>query len=134
MAHPAVRRPRIPAGALRIALFAEPVGAADASPELPAAGPFRNFESGQVRPLALTPDGAVAVVEVKSRRGPWPPEERIDARKRERLSRAALALSVRGGLRERRFQFDVVAVNLVDGRPPGVRHWPGAFDASAPGP
>ena len=84
--------------------------------------------------VALTPDGAVAVVEVKSRRGPWPPEERIDARKRERLSRAALALSVRVGLRERRFQFDVVAVNLVDGRPPGVRHWPGAFDASTPGP
>lgn len=84
--------------------------------------------------VALTPEGAVAVVEVKSRRGPWPPEERVDARKQQRLSRAALALSERSAFRDRRFQFDVVAVNLVDGLPPRVRHWPCAFDASAPGP
>lgn len=77
--------------------------------------------------LALTPAGAVAVVEVKARAGPWRPEERVDAAKRRRLARLAAALACRGGFRGRMFQFDVVAVREVGGRTE-VWHWPHAFD------
>jgi putative endonuclease len=79
--------------------------------------------------LALTPGGSVAVVEVKTRTGPWHPEDRVDAVKRARLVRLAAALSARDGFRERLFQFDVVAVSMPPGMPPAVTHWPHAFDA-----
>lgn len=78
--------------------------------------------------LALTPTGAVAVVEVKARAGPWRPEERVDATKRRRLARLAEALAGRRWFRGRLFQFDVVAVREVEGRTE-IRHWPHAFDA-----
>lgn len=79
--------------------------------------------------VALTPDGAVAVVEVKSRSGPWHPEDRVDHVKRARLVRLAAALAASAPFRDRLFQFDVVAVNLGAGGGEHVEHWPRAFDA-----
>ena len=84
--------------------------------------------------LALTPHGAVAVVEVKARRGRWHPEDRVDATKRANLVRLAEALSCRSEFRDRMFQFDVVAVSVPDAGEPEVMHWPQAFDASGAGP
>ena len=79
--------------------------------------------------VALTPAGAIAVVEVKARRGRWHPEDRVDRVKRGNLVRLAAALAQRTEHRERMFQFDVVAVSVTDDGPEVV-HWPHAFDAS----
>lgn len=79
--------------------------------------------------VALTPEGAVAVVEVKSRNGPWHPEDRVDRVKQARLVRLAAALAAGPQFRDRLFQFDVVAVNLGPGGAEQVEHWPHAFDA-----
>lgn len=79
--------------------------------------------------VALTPEGAVAVIEVKARFGPWRPEERVDRVKRARLVRLAASLAASEPFRERLFQFDVVAVNLGTGGVEHVEHWPHAFDA-----
>lgn len=79
--------------------------------------------------LALTPQGAVAVVEVKARRGRWHPEDRVDATKRANLVRLATALACRAEFRDRLFQFDVVAVSVLPDGEPEVLHWPHAFDA-----
>jgi putative endonuclease len=76
--------------------------------------------------------GVCVFVEVKTRRGALAgsAEEAVDARKRARLVRGAIAwLHARraGHLRAR---FDVIAVAA---RPDGgyeLRHWPAAFDAS----
>jgi putative endonuclease len=91
----------------------------------------RNVRAGGVEAdlLAETPGGAIAVIEVKSRRGPFHAEERVGAGKRARLVRFAEALSARRGFGDRLFQFDVVAVELREGMPPRVEHWPEAFDA-----
>ena len=51
-----MRNLRIPCS-LALALCALSGVPAAAQPALPEAGAYRNFESGQVRPLALTPDG-----------------------------------------------------------------------------
>jgi putative endonuclease len=79
--------------------------------------------------VAIAPGGAVAVVEVKARRGPWHPEDRVDAVKRANLLRLAAVLADRPAFRGRLFQFDVVAVTVTD-EGTGVAHWPHAFDAS----
>ena len=79
--------------------------------------------------VALTPAGAVAVVEVKARNGRWHPEDRVDRVKRSNLVRLAATLAQRPEHRGRMFQFDVVAVSVLDGAAE-VTHWPHAFDAS----
>ena len=80
--------------------------------------------------MALAPDGAVAVVEVKTRRGAWNPEERVDHVKQGNLVRLAATLAERPEFRERLFQFDVVAVSVDAAGGTSVLHWPHAFDAS----
>jgi putative endonuclease len=82
--------------------------------------------------VAIAPSGAVAVVEVKARRGGWRPEERVDAVKRSRLVRLAEALAARPAFRGCLFQFDVVAV-ARGGPGAEVLHWPHAFDAGRRG-
>lgn len=91
----------------------------------------RNVHAGDVEAdiVALTPDGSIAVVEVKARSGPWHPEDRIDAVKRDRMVRAARALSATDPLRDRMFQFDVVAVSMHADGTVDVVHWPNAFDS-----
>ena len=81
--------------------------------------------------VAIAPGGALAIVEVKTRRGGWHPEERVDHVKRARLVRLAEALLATDAWRDRLVQFDVVAVGVhPDGRTE-VMHWPHAFDAPA---
>jgi putative endonuclease len=80
--------------------------------------------------VAIAPNGAVAVVEVKTRRGPWNPEDRVDGVKRANLVRLAAALQARPEFRDRLFQFDVVAVSVGHAGDAAVMHWPHAFDAS----
>lgn len=84
--------------------------------------------------VALAPGGALAVVEVKARRGTWHPEERVDHVKRGRMVRLAEALLAQDAWRDRLVQFDVIAVTVQhDGRTE-VLHWPHAFEApSRPG-
>lgn len=91
----------------------------------------RNVRAGDVEAdiVALAPDGGVAVVEVKARTGPWHPEDRIDAVKRDRMVRAARALSATEAFRDRMFQFDVVAVSVLPGGAVDVVHWPHAFES-----
>jgi putative endonuclease len=76
--------------------------------------------------------GVCVFVEVKTRRGALAgsAEEAVDARKRARLVRGAIAwLHARraGHLRAR---FDVIAVAARPGGGYELRHWPAAFDAS----
>jgi len=80
--------------------------------------------------VALAPGGAVAVVEVKTRRGAWNPEERVDHVKQGNLVRLAATLAERPEFRERLFQFDVVSVSVDASGGTTVMHWPHAFDAS----
>jgi len=93
----------------------------------------RNLRVGrdEIDLLVLAPDrSTVVVVEVKCRlQGGSRPEDRVDARKRQRLSRAALRLSSRREFAGARFRFDVISVvEGPDGRE--LEHWPNAFDAS----
>lgn len=86
---------------------------------------------GEADIVALTPEGRVAVVEVKARRGPWRGEERVNREKRGHLLRLATALSCEPRYARRMFQFDVVAVQLdASGEPLDLHHFPHAFDAS----
>ena len=79
--------------------------------------------------VAMAPGGAVAIVEVKTRRGPWTPEERVDAVKQGNLVRLAATLLERPEFHDRMFQFDVVAVSVEADGTFTVLHWPHAFDA-----
>lgn len=81
--------------------------------------------------VALTPRGAVAVVEVKARLGALHGEERVNGEKRRNLLRLAAALATEARFADRIFQFDVVAVALrEDGTAADVLHFEHAFDAS----
>lgn len=91
----------------------------------------RNVRAGDVEAdiVALAPDGSAAVIEVKARSGPWHPEDRVDAVKRDRMVRAARALSSTDAFRDRMFQFDVVAVSVLADGAVEVVHWPHAFES-----
>lgn len=87
----------------------------------------RNVRLGGVEIDLLARDGAVTVlVEVKARRRGGPvgpaPEDHVDARKAHRLRRAAAAV------RARAVRIDVVAVELEDGGPPRITHYPSAVE------
>jgi putative endonuclease len=91
----------------------------------------RNVRAGGVElDLVVCRGGLVAFVEVKARRGSGhgPPEEAVDARKRERLVRGAAAWLAEQPRRYARTRFDVVACER-EGGAWRVRHWPGGFDA-----
>lgn len=122
-----------PAGNTRAALGA--LGEAAAAAHLASHGYRvieRNLRIGddEADIVALAPDGAVAVVEVKTRRGAWNPEDRVDHVKQGNLVRLAATLAERPEFRERLFQFDVVAVSVDASGGTSVLHWPHAFDAS----
>jgi putative endonuclease len=73
-------------------------------------------------------DGDVlCFVEVRAREvgSPVLPEESVDRRKARRVVAAATDWAIR---------FDVVAVELAEGRSPLVRHIPAAFDADGEAP
>lgn len=93
----------------------------------------RNLRVGrdEIDILALDPDGVtIVVIEVKCRtRAGACPEDRVDHRKRHRLSRAALALSTRREFRGASFRFDVISVVAAGGAEPRIDHWRHAFEA-----
>ncbi len=77
-------------------------------------------------------DGEVlCFVEVRSRssEAQGGPEETVDAAKARRVVAAATDWAARNGVLERDLRFDVVAVTLLEGAPPRVEHFRGAFDA-----
>ena len=92
----------------------------------------RNLRSRMGEIDLLARDGRVLVfVEVKARRGQPgdPPAEAVDARKRARLSRLALAYLAGRRLGEPSCRFDVVGVSLDEaGAVTDVRHIPNAFE------
>jgi putative endonuclease len=77
-------------------------------------------------------DGATLVfVEVRLRRGDrfGSAAESVDARKRRRITEAAVAALARGGLpRAARIRFDVIAIDTAH-EPPRVTHFRDAFAA-----
>jgi putative endonuclease len=110
-------------------------GEAAAARHLEAAGYrvlARNVRAGGVElDLVVARGRTIAFVEVKTRRSrrAGAPEEAVDARKRARLLRGAVAWMREHGRRGRTVRFDVVAVE-PDGRGGlAVRHRAGAFDA-----
>jgi putative endonuclease len=115
-------------------------GEAAAARHLEAAGYrvlARNARAGGVEiDLVVARGRTIAFVEVKTRRSrrAGAPEEAVDARKRARLVRGAVAWMREHGRRGRSLRFDVVAVE-PDGRGGlAVRHRPAAFDAGDAGP
>jgi putative endonuclease len=86
---------------------------------------------GEVDLIAL--DGSVLVfVEVKTWRygSAGDPSEAVDARKQERLTRAALIYLKRRNLLEQSVRFDVVSIVWPDRRvKPEIRHFINAFEA-----
>lgn len=77
-------------------------------------------------------DGDVlCFVEVRSRtsEAQGGPEETVGAAKARRVVAAATDWAERNGGLDREIRFDVVAVTVLEGAPPRVEHFPGAFDA-----
>jgi putative endonuclease len=70
-------------------------------------------------------------VEVRSRTSDAQggPEETVGATKARRVVAAATDWAARHGGLDREIRFDVVAVTLLDGAPPRLEHFRGAFDA-----
>jgi putative endonuclease len=93
----------------------------------------RNVRAGGVELDLVATRGSLCVfVEVKTRgsRRLGRPEEAVDARKRARLVRGAVAWMREHRVRAASARFDVIAVERSTGGSWTVRHLPGAFDAS----
>jgi putative endonuclease len=92
----------------------------------------RNFRcrAGEVDIVARAPDGTIAFVEVKHRRGTshGAGYEAVTFGKRQRLVRAARFFAAGRGLMEASLRFDVVSIDCSAGAPV-IRHDEGAFDA-----
>lgn len=75
--------------------------------------------------------GTLAFVEVKTRRSraAGAPEEAVDARKRARLVRGAVAWLAEARPRRRSIRFDVIACETNENGAWEIRHLEGAFDA-----
>jgi len=93
-------------------------------------GPF-----GELDIIAV--DGKTVVfVEVKTRRShdAGHPADGVDARKRRRLTRLALAYLKRHNLLENPARFDIVAITWADKRqPPTIEHFQNAFEPTEQG-
>lgn len=92
----------------------------------------RNVRAGGVEIDLVAARGRLRVfVEVKTRTGRRQglPEEAVDARKRERLVRGALAWLHENAGPGVRVRFDVIAVERAPGGALVLRHLEGAFDA-----
>jgi putative endonuclease len=73
-------------------------------------------------------DGEILVfIEVKSRKGPAPPEAAVGFTKQQRVIRAARAYIARHRLHETTYRFDIVAVNEPPGEVPTYRLLRDAF-------
>jgi putative endonuclease len=81
--------------------------------------------------LVAREGGVLCFVEVRSRtsEAQGGPEETIGVAKARRVVAAATDWAARNGGLEREIRFDVVAVTLLEGAPPRIEHFRGAFDA-----
>ncbi len=88
------------------------------------------IRQGEVDLVAREGD-VLCFVEVRSRtsEAQGGPEETVSAAKARRVVAAATDWAARNGGLDREIRFDVVAVTLLDGAPPRVEHFRGAFDA-----
>jgi putative endonuclease len=98
----------------------------------------RNHASKQGEVDLVAREGEVlCFVEVRSRtsEAQGGPEETVTPSKARRVVAAATDWAARNGGLERDIRFDVVAVTLLEGAPPRIEHFRGAFDADGqPGP
>ncbi len=92
----------------------------------------RNHATRQGEVDLVAQEGDVlCFVEVRSRTSDAQggPEETVSGAKARRVVAAATDWAARNGGLDRDIRFDVVAVTLLDGAPPSVEHFRGAFDA-----
>jgi putative endonuclease len=92
----------------------------------------RNYRcrDGEIDLITLDPaDGCLCFIEVKTGPSDTPerPEERVDRRKRARLTAAARDYLRRKRAFDRPARFDVIAVLDPEAETPQIRHWPNAF-------
>ncbi len=87
-------------------------------------------KQGEVDLVAREGD-VLCFVEVRSRtsEAQGAPEETVGAAKARRVVAAATDWAARNGALDREIRFDVVAVTLLEGEPPRLEHFRGAFDA-----
>lgn len=96
----------------------------------------RNLRSrtGEIDLVVLSPDRKLLVlVEVKSannRTTAILPEHRVGAKKQRKLTALAYQLKQRHKLDALGVRFDIVGVDLREGKPPEVRHYENAFEAA----
>lgn len=89
---------------------------------------------GEIDLLMLAPDKRTLVfVEVKAaradRRSGVPPELRVGAQKQRKIAALAAKLIAKHRLTGRPIRFDVIGVDLHEGRGADVRHYAGAFES-----
>jgi putative endonuclease len=91
----------------------------------------RNVQLGhdEIDLLGTTRDGALVIVEVKTRSSDrYPIESHVGGVKQHRMQRAAQRLLMNPAYARRAVRFDVVTVDLTNRRPV-IRHWEHAFEA-----
>jgi putative endonuclease len=88
------------------------------------------IKQGEVDLVAREGD-VLCFVEVRSRTSDAQggPEETVSGAKARRVVAAATDWAARNGGADREIRFDVVAVTLLEGEPPRIEHFRGAFDA-----
>ncbi|HEX9052895.1 MAG TPA: YraN family protein [Anaeromyxobacter sp.] len=88
------------------------------------------IKQGEVDLVAREGD-VLCFVEVRSRtsEAQGAPEETVSAAKARRVVAAATDWAARNGGLDGEIRFDVVAVTLLEGAPPRLEHFRGAFDA-----
>ncbi len=86
---------------------------------------------GEIDLIAIAPDGrTVVIIEVKTAEDPGArPELRVNPKKQKKLTALAAQLVRRYKLQDKPIRFDVIAVNLPEGKAPIIRHYPGAFES-----
>lgn len=82
--------------------------------------------AGEIDLIAWDGD-CLVFVEVKSRHSDAPPEDAVGFRKQQRIIKAAHAYITRYKLHDRTYRFDILAVNVVQGRAPEFRLLRDAF-------
>ena len=83
---------------------------------------------GEIDIVALDRD-SIVFVEVKTRSSHLAgrPEEAVDNRKQQQLTKSALVWLKQRNLLEHRARFDVIAITWHTGKPPEIQHFENAF-------
>lgn len=96
----------------------------------------RNLRSrvGEIDLFMLAPDGRTLVfIEVKTaradRQSSVPPELRVGQKKQRKIATLAVKLIAKHKLTNRPVRFDIIGVDLHDGRDADIRHYVSAFES-----